>query len=124
MIFIVGGMTYSEIRSAYEIAETFDREVYIGKYNIMNQKIKKKKKETNIILVGSTHIITPDKFVEDLGKLDKALPPPMSVVPPYTGSIHNSVNKANTTKVHPPPPRTTSSLPTSSSSKGYKIFGK
>ena len=24
-------MTYSEIRSAYEIAETFDREVYIGK---------------------------------------------------------------------------------------------
>lgn len=31
MIFIVGGMTYSEIRSAYELAETFDREVYIGK---------------------------------------------------------------------------------------------
>lgn len=39
ILFIVGGMTYSEIRSAYEIAETFDREVYIGK-----QKRKTKRK--------------------------------------------------------------------------------
>ncbi|CAO3619991.1 unnamed protein product [Mucor hiemalis] len=95
IIFIVGGMTYSEIRSAYEIAETFDREVYIG----------------------STHIITPDKFVEDLGNLDKRLPPPKSVVPPYTGTIHSA---ANANRV--PPPRTTSSL--TPSTKGYKIFKK
>lgn len=95
IIFIVGGMTYSEIRSAYEIAETFDREVYIG----------------------STHIITPDKFVKDLSNLDKRLPPPKSVVPPYTGTVHSA---ANANRV--PPPRTTSSL--TPSAKGYKIFGK
>ncbi|KAG2229863.1 hypothetical protein INT48_005139 [Thamnidium elegans] len=95
IIFIVGGMTYSEIRSAYELAETFDR---------------------------STHIITPDKFVEDLGKLDKILPPPASVVPPYIGTIHTTAHKVDASKILPP--RTASSLPTSTSSKGYKIFGK
>ncbi|KAI7892453.1 Sec1-like protein [Mucor mucedo] len=99
IIFIVGGMTYSEIRSAYEIAETFDREVYIG----------------------STHIITPDKFVEDLGKLDKVLPPPKSVVPVYTGSIH-ATTKKTTEKILPP--RTTSTVPASNSSKPYNLFKK
>lgn len=68
-------------------------------------------------MVGSTHIITPDKFVEDLGNLDKRLPPPKSVVPPYTGTIHSA---ANANRV--PPPRTTSSL--TPSTKGYKIFKK
>ncbi|KAG2192973.1 hypothetical protein INT46_004221 [Mucor plumbeus] len=103
IIFIVGGMTYSEIRSAYEIAETFDREVYIG----------------------STHIITPDKFVEDIGKLDKRLSAQTSVVPPYTGSIHKSIgNASNVNKTLPP--RTTSSITSASNStsKGHKILGK
>lgn len=99
-------MTYSEIRSAYELAETFDREVYIG----------------------STHIITPDKFVEDLGKLNKKLPPPKSVVPPYTGSVHTGGGPTpGKTNSQTPPPRTTSAVPSSSSStsKGYKkVFGK
>lgn len=30
IIFIAGGMTYSEIRSAYELSQAFDRDVYIG----------------------------------------------------------------------------------------------
>lgn len=74
-----------------------------------------------ISFLGSTHIITPDKFVEDLGKLDKVLPPPKSVVPVYSGSIHTA-SKSTTEKT--PPPRTTSTLPPSHSSKSYKIFGK
>ncbi|RCH87073.1 vacuolar sorting protein VPS33/slp1 [Rhizopus stolonifer] len=102
IIFIVGGMTYSEIRSAYEIAETFDREVYIG----------------------STHIITPDKFVTDLGKLDKKIPPPKGLIPPYTGSIHKS-NSVPGGGQQALPPRTTSSVP-NSNSKGHhhKLLGK
>ncbi|KAI8367256.1 Sec1-like protein [Blakeslea trispora] len=100
IIFIVGGMTYSEIRSAYEIAEAFDREVYIG----------------------STHIITPDHFVTDLSKLDKNAPSPKGLIPPYTGSIHKS-NPVSTHSQPSLPPRVNSSLP-SSNSKGHKILGK
>ncbi|KAI7882486.1 Sec1-like protein [Lichtheimia hyalospora FSU 10163] len=66
IIFIAGGVTYSEMRSAYELSQTFDRDVYIG----------------------STHIITPDRFVDDLSELDKPGHPPKEVVPPYTGSVH------------------------------------
>ncbi|CEG67894.1 hypothetical protein RMATCC62417_04248 [Rhizopus microsporus] len=95
IIFIVGGMTYSEIRSAYELAEAFDREVYIG----------------------STHVITPDKFVNDLSQLDKKLPAPTSVIPPYTGTVHNAVRPIN--QDQRPPPRTSSS-----NSKGHKLLGK
>ena len=31
VLFVVGGVTYSEIRSAYEVSEATKREVYIGK---------------------------------------------------------------------------------------------
>lgn len=30
VVFVIGGVTYSEIRSAYEVAEATKREVYIG----------------------------------------------------------------------------------------------
>ncbi len=49
IFFIAGGMTYSEIRSAAEV----EKELQIAE-----------------ILIGSTHIITPDAFVEDLKNLD------------------------------------------------------
>ncbi|KAI8978547.1 Sec1-like protein [Pilobolus umbonatus] len=66
IIFIVGGVTYSEIRSAYELAEASNREVYIG----------------------STQVITPDAFVDSLSELHKPSPEPKELVPPYTGNIH------------------------------------
>lgn len=31
ILFVIGGVTYSEIRSAYEVADASKREVYIGK---------------------------------------------------------------------------------------------
>lgn len=31
VLFVIGGVTYSEIRSAYEVSEATKREVYIGK---------------------------------------------------------------------------------------------
>ncbi|KAI9474083.1 MAG: Sec1-like protein [Benjaminiella poitrasii] len=114
IIFIVGGMTYSEIRSAYEIAETYDREVYIG----------------------STHIITPDKFVKDLSQLDKRLPAANNVVPLYKGSVHKTGSTTstqsttaettrNTSKKNALPPRTASSLPNNNKSGGHhKLLGK
>ena len=33
ILFVIGGITYSEIRSAYEVAESSKRETYIGKKN-------------------------------------------------------------------------------------------
>ncbi|KAI8365236.1 Sec1-like protein [Radiomyces spectabilis] len=93
IIFITGGMTYSEMRSAYDLAETLNREVYIG----------------------STHILTPDKFVKDLSLLDKPAPAPKSVVPPYTGSVFKSSGNGGSLATSPIPSH-------SSKSSGHKIL--
>ncbi|KAI9189265.1 syntaxin binding protein 1 [Blastocladiella emersonii ATCC 22665] len=47
IVFVLGGMTYSEIRSVYEVAAAMNKEV----------------------IIGSTHIVTPTKFVDDLKNL-------------------------------------------------------
>jgi len=47
IVFIAGGMTLSEMRSAYEISEQFNR----------------------MCIIGSTHVITPKKNLADLMKL-------------------------------------------------------
>ncbi|KAI9022176.1 Sec1-like protein [Phycomyces nitens] len=96
IIFIAGGMTYAEMRSAYELSETFNREVYIG----------------------STHVITPDSFVTDLSMLDKKPPPPKCIVPPYTTSIHTSAPPRTSSSNNTPV--------SSNSAKagGHKMLGK
>ncbi|KAF0389850.1 Sec1-like protein [Gigaspora margarita] len=58
IVFITGGVTYSELRTAYEITT----------------------KHRQDIIIGSTHILTPQKFVEDLSVLRK--PPTRSYSPP------------------------------------------
>ncbi|KAJ2236281.1 syntaxin binding protein 1, partial [Coemansia sp. RSA 485] len=47
IIYIAGGMTFSEMRSVYEMARKYRRQIYIG----------------------STHIITPGGFLNDLKSL-------------------------------------------------------
>ncbi|KAJ7202875.1 Sec1-like snare protein [Mycena pura] len=48
LVFVAGGMTYSEIREAYQLSATLNRDIYIG----------------------STHSVTPIEFISDLQSLE------------------------------------------------------
>jgi syntaxin-binding protein 1 len=49
VIFVAGGVTYSEIRQAYTLSQALGKDIYIG----------------------STHIITPESFLKDLKSLGR-----------------------------------------------------
>ncbi|KAH9464613.1 hypothetical protein MJO28_001686 [Puccinia striiformis f. sp. tritici] len=49
MVFVAGGLTYAEVRAAYEISEAHSKDV----------------------IIGSTHICTPKQYIADLASLDR-----------------------------------------------------
>ncbi|KAL0095848.1 Sec1-like protein [Phycomyces blakesleeanus] len=61
IVVVLGGMTHSEIRSAYELAELHDRDIY----------------------VGTTEILKPSKFVENLSRLRQPIPAARPIIAPY-----------------------------------------
>jgi len=64
IFFVLGGLTYSETRAAYEVAEAH---------------------KSWDILVGSTHLITPDSHLDNLKDLSAAGPPTADDMQPTMG---------------------------------------
>ncbi|CDS07042.1 hypothetical protein LRAMOSA09565 [Lichtheimia ramosa] len=62
IVFVIGNLTYSEIRSAYEVAEAYNRDIYIG----------------------TTDVMRPVQFVEETGRLRLPAEPIKSIITPYT----------------------------------------
>ncbi|CAG8485741.1 1510_t:CDS:10 [Paraglomus occultum] len=108
IVFVAGGVTYSELRSAYELSEKHNKDV----------------------IIGSTHIITPTKFVDDLKLLRRPPRPSASVQPPTLAPPlpQRPPNSAPTPYSNQPPvssaygasPKSFSGLP---SQQGYGASG-
>ncbi|PVG04916.1 Sec1-like protein [Serendipita vermifera] len=88
-VFVAGGMTYSEMRSAYELSTALNKDVYIG----------------------STHTITPEEFIGDLETLDAGGQGSASIpggLPDSNSSqqrpFQTYYDQKYTTKDEPPPP--------------------
>ncbi|KAI7867457.1 Sec1-like protein [Spinellus fusiger] len=101
IVFVLGGMTYSEIRSVYELAQVYERDIYIG----------------------TTDILKPSTFVTALSTLRHPLPALPSVVPSYVPppSLPSHGPREHTLPKMPHPisqqsPTSTASQPTSHTS--------
>lgn len=74
ILFQLGGLTYSEVRSVYEASRDSQREIYLGKFLI-------------VFMLGSTCVYSPTQFIDILKDLHKADVPvlpssPLSTEPP------------------------------------------
>ncbi|GAA5812262.1 hypothetical protein MFLAVUS_005712 [Mucor flavus] len=78
IVFVIGGTAYSEIRSAYEIGDAYNRDVFIG----------------------STEILRPHSFIDHLGHLRLPVPSPVSVIAPYVAPAPPQIqrNDSSTSK--------------------------
>ena len=61
ILFVIGGATYSEIRSAYEIGQAYNRDV----------------------IIGTTEILRPGAFIEHLSHLRLPVPEQKPIIAPY-----------------------------------------
>ncbi|KAJ3488640.1 hypothetical protein NLI96_g2690 [Meripilus lineatus] len=66
-VFVAGGMTYSEMREAYLLSKSLNKDIYIGLLFFSNFR---SRVLTYICCLGSTHAVTPHEFVDDLKVLE------------------------------------------------------
>ncbi|KAI8888916.1 Sec1-like protein, partial [Backusella circina FSU 941] len=74
IVFVIGGVTYSEIRSAYEVSQAHNR----------------------VVFIGSTELLKPNTFVDHLSRLGLPAPPPPSLIPPYVAPVKHSDSVSKT----------------------------
>lgn len=66
IVFVAGGLAYSEIRAAYKVSEAHNKDVFIGQPLSLQLLL-----WLTIPRAGSTNIVTPEQFVTDLSNLDR-----------------------------------------------------
>ena len=69
LVFVAGGVTYSEIRETYQLSNSLQKDIYIGElaeYYLLGGTTL----NFRLCHSGSTHTITPRRFVDDLKVLD------------------------------------------------------
>ena len=105
IVFMAGGMTYSEQRAAYTLSEQLGRDIYIGKFCRISFL------DADSPFSGSTHTWYPDWFIEDLKTLEKGglgsstLPKGVaSTGPPEPVHPQRYYDQKYWTKDAPPPP--------------------
>jgi syntaxin-binding protein 1 len=67
IVFFAGGVTYSEMREAYQLSTSLNRDVIIGRLSTAFALLAIK---LTGLIPGSTHTITPNQLVDDLKVLD------------------------------------------------------
>ncbi|RKO88418.1 Sec1-like protein [Blyttiomyces helicus] len=100
IVFFVGGITFPEIRTAYEITKGLKRE----------------------IVVGSTHLLTPSIFLEGLRELGASGRAPLTL-PSATDKIARYPSTSSTRSISPPRDLPVPPTPTSPSQKRTSVVG-
>ena len=89
ILFVMGGLTFSEIRSAYELIRDTKRDILIGKKNLIVLILYFVFKIYFKFLLGSTSVINPTQFIASLKELHKAESLPSIIASPVTSSLAN-----------------------------------
>lgn len=106
LVFTAGGMTYSEIREAYQLSSALSKDIIMGKFTSTSDFV-----IYTHALSGSTHDITPRQFVDDLkvvelgGVGSKALPNGLPSSRGGQRSFQEYYDDKYFMKVQPPPQR-------------------
>jgi len=109
LIFVAGGVTYSEMREVYHLSNSLQKDIYIG---ISVEAIIPWSSLMHIFFTGSTHVITPKGFVDDLKVLDlggagsKAIPNGLRDMKGEPRSQQQLYDEKYYVKDAPPPQRT------------------
>lgn len=65
LVFVAGGMTYSEMREVYSLSKSANKDIIIGEYPRSGDY-----SDLELKIAGSTHTITPKHFMEDTKSLE------------------------------------------------------
>jgi len=69
LVFVAGGMTYSEMREVYSLSKSLNKDIIIGTQRRLEGAASGR---DTLRSIGSTHAVTPKHFMEDMRSLEVA----------------------------------------------------